>query len=54
MQPNDRAAVIVVGPLGFVPKRKEGWHHLFVNSRTLSLFSFLIKDLSEFFKEERL
>jgi hypothetical protein len=46
--------VVVVGPLGFVPQRKEHGHHLFVNSRISILFSFLIQDLSEFFEEERL
>jgi hypothetical protein len=51
MQPNDRAAVIVVGPLGFVPKRKEGRRHFFVNSRTSSLFSFLINNFAKVFKE---
>ena len=51
MKAQNRAAVIEVGPLGFVPQRKDQGHHLFVISRILSLFSFLTEGLSEFFEE---
>lgn len=42
---------VVVGPLGFVPKRKDRGHHLFVNSRISTPFSFLVQ-VFEFSEEE--
>ncbi len=41
MTAQNRAAVIVMGPLGFVPQRKEHGLYLFVFSRAIPLFSFL-------------
>lgn len=40
--------VLVVGSLGFVPKRKELRRNLFVNSQTLSPFSFLAEFIQTF------